>query len=184
MLTPHLRISSQSYATHDRLVPFLPHPGPCSVYASGVLILSVQRRYVDFCRQDEHLSPDGALLPADKQTFIHFATLLANSLNHLCWIGRPERGVLNQGMLLLGHSGSSSNLNHSSINVYLSAVQSLHIDRGLPDPLINCLQLQRLLRGIKRVQGSSSLTRLPITIDILHVIKRSLNLHSRDHVML
>lgn len=148
------------------------------------MYLSVQRRYVDFCRQDEHLSPDGALLPADKQSFIHFATLLANSLNHLCWIGRPERGVLNQGMLLLGHSGSSSNLNHSSINVYLSAVQSLHIDCGLPDPLINCLQLQRLLRGIKRVQGSSSLTRLPITIDILHVIKRSLNLHSRDHVML
>ena len=147
--------------------------------------MSVQRRYVDFCRQDEHLSLNGALLPADKQTLIHFATLLADNLNHLCWIRRPGRGVLNRGMLLLGHSGSSSSsFNHSSINVYLSAVQSLHINNGLPDPLINCLQLQRLLWGVKRVQGSSSLNRLPISIDILHVVKRALNLYSRDHVML
>ena len=113
------------------------------------------------------------------------ATLLADSLNHLCWIRRPGRGVLNRGMLLLGHSGSSSSsFNHSSINVYISAVQSLHINNGLPDLLINCLQLQRLLRGVKRVQGSSSLNRLPISIDILHVVKRALNLYSRDHVML
>ena len=26
----------------------------------------------------------------------------------VCWIGRPGRGVLNQGVLLLGHSSSSS----------------------------------------------------------------------------
>ena len=68
--------------------------------------------------------------------------------------------------------------------VYLSAVRSLHIDNGLPDPLINCLQLQRLLRGIKRVQGSSTTKRLPITIDLLKVIQRSLDLNSWDHVML
>ena len=136
MLTPASppppRISSQPYLPHDRLVPFLPHPGPCSVYASGVL------RYVDFCRQDDRLySLNGALLPAHKKTLIHFATLLPDSLNHLCWIGRPGRGVLNGGMFLLGHSSSS--FNHSSINVYLSAVQSLHINNGLPDPLTNIL---------------------------------------------
>ena len=95
--------------------------------------LSAQRRYVDFCRQDGHLSPDGALLPADEQSLMRFASFLADSLHH------------------------------SSIKVYLSAVRSLHIDNGLPDPLINCLQLQRLLRGIKRVQGSSTSKRLPIT---------------------
>lgn len=55
---------------------------------------------------------------------------------------------------------------------------------GLPDPFINCLQLLRLLRGVKRVQGSSSLKRLSITIDILQVIKCSLTLYSRDHAML
>ena len=78
---------------------------------------------------------------------------------------------------------ANDSLHHSSIKVYLSAVRSLHIDNGLPDPLVNCLQLQRLLRGIKRVQDSSPSKRLPITIDLLKVIQRSLDLNSRDHVM-
>ena len=78
----------------------------------------------------------------------------------------------------------ADSLHHSSIKVYLSAVRSLHIDNGLPDPLINCLQLQRLLRGIKRVQGSSTSKRLPITVDLLKAIQRSLDLNSWDHVML
>ena len=116
--------------------------------------LSAQRRYVTFCQQDGRLSPDGALLPADEQSLMRFATLLAND-----------------------------SLHHSSIKVYLSAVRSLHIDNGLPDPLVNCLQLQRLLRGIKCVQGSSPSKRLPITIDLLKVIQHSLDFNSRDHIM-
>ena len=68
--------------------------------------------------------------------------------------------------------------------MYPSAVQSLHIDNGLADPLLNCLQLQQLLRGIKRVQGSPTPKRLPITIDVLQVIKHSLDLSSQDHIML
>ena len=43
----------------------------------------------------------------------------------------------------------ADNLTHTSIKVYLSAVHSLHIDHGLSDPFVNCLRLQRLLRGIK-----------------------------------
>ena len=98
---------------------------------------SVQPRNVDFCRLDGHLSPGGALLPADKQTLMGFAMLFADSLYH------------------------------SSIKVYLSAAQSVHNENGLADPLINCLQLQGLLRGIKHVQGSSTSKRLPITVDVL-----------------
>ena len=80
-------------------------------------------------------------------------------------------------------TSSSDSLCHSSIKVYLSAVRCLHIDQGLLDPLVNFLQLQRLLQGIKRVQGSSPSKRLPITIDILRVIQGSLDLNLRDHVM-
>ena len=78
----------------------------------------------------------------------------------------------------------ADSLTHSSIKVYLSAVRSLHIDNGLPDPLVNCLQLQRLLRGVKRVQGPASRSRLPITIDLLKVIQQSLDMRDSDHVML
>jgi len=78
----------------------------------------------------------------------------------------------------------ADNLNHSSSKVYLSAVRSLYIDQGFPDPLLRCLRLQRLLRGIKRVQGPVSPRRLPITVDHLRVIQCSLDLSIADHVML
>ena len=84
---------------------------------------SAQQRFIDFCRQDGRVNQDGSIPPATEETLMRFASLLAD------------------------------NLNHSSIKVYLSAVRSLHIDHGLPDPLVNCLRLQHLLRGIKRVQG-------------------------------
>ena len=93
-------------------------------------------------------------MPADEQSLMRFASLLAD------------------------------NRHHSSIKVYLSAVRSLHIDNGLPDPLVNSLQLQRLLRGIKRLQGSFPPSRLPITVDLLQIIQRSLDLTVYDHVML
>ena len=78
----------------------------------------------------------------------------------------------------------ADNLNHSSIKVYLSAVRSLHIDHGLPHPLVNCLPLQRLLRGIKWVHGPASPRCLPITVDHLKVIQHTLDLSTRCHVML
>ena len=78
----------------------------------------------------------------------------------------------------------TDNLNHSSIKVYLSAVCSLHIDHGLPDPLVNCCRLQRLLKGIKQVQGPASPRHLPITVGLLQAIQRCLDLSTSDHLML
>jgi len=49
---------------------------------------------------------------------------------------------------------------------------------------VNCLCLQHLLRGIKWAQGPALPRRLPITVDHLMVIQRSLDLSTRDHVML
>ena len=81
-------------------------------------------------------------------------------------------------------------LHHSSIKVYLSAVRSLHIDYGFSDPLPNCLQLhnclqlQRLLCGIKRHQDSNLTQRQPVTADLMSVLHRSLDLANPDNVML
>ena len=75
-------------------------------------------------------------------------------------------------------------LHHTSIKVYLSAVRSLHIDYGFPDPLTNCLQLQRLLRGIKRHQGSNLPQRQPVTADLMSVLHQSLDFTNPDNVML
>ena len=60
----------------------------------------------------------------------------------------------------------------------------LHIDHGLSYPLVTCFHLQRLLRGIKQFQGPASPRHLPRTLDHLKVIQYSLDLSTRDHVML
>ena len=75
-------------------------------------------------------------------------------------------------------------LHHTSIKVYLSAVHSLHIDYGFPDPLINCLQLQHLLRRIKRYHGSNLPQHQPVTVDPMSVLHQSLDFNNPDNVML
>ena len=74
-------------------------------------------------------------------------------------------------------------MQYSTIKVYLSAVRSLHVDQGFSDPLVNCLRLQRVLRGIKRTQGDSSSQRLPITDEIMAVIFKALDVTMADHCM-
>lgn len=112
-----------------------------------------QKKFINFCTQLGKLHSSGSPCPVDEWTLCLFATFLAGSLRH------------------------------SSIKVYLSAVRSLHIDEGFPDPLLNCLRLQRVVRGIKRAQGSSSYSRLPITDGLMMVIFKSLDLSVPDHCM-
>ena len=115
---------------------------------------SAQRQFLNFCSQDIPSDLGHPLLPASEQTLMRFCAHLADRLHH------------------------------SSIKVYLSAVRSLHIDYGYPDPLSNCLQLQRLLRGIKRHQGSNLPQRQPVTADLMGVLHQSLDLSNPDNVML
>ena len=75
-------------------------------------------------------------------------------------------------------------LHHSSIKAYLSAIRSLHIEEGLPSPLVGCLRLQRVLLGIKRHEGSNRRQHQPITIELMHIIFQSLNFSDYNHTML
>ena len=74
-------------------------------------------------------------------------------------------------------------LQPSSIKVYLSGIRALHIEQGFPDPLVDCLRLQRVVHGIKRCQGTLSATRLPTTDDLMLVIWLSLDSGLPDHMM-
>ena len=68
--------------------------------------------------------------------------------------------------------------------MYLSEVRSLHVDQRFPDPLENCLRLQRVVRGIKCSQGSLPANpRLPISSSILRIIHSALDLNSFDDHM-
>ena len=75
-------------------------------------------------------------------------------------------------------------MRHSSIKVYLSAIRSLHIEQGCADPLLNCLMLQRVVKGIKRVQGCpSTAPRLPVSPEILQIVQSALSFSSFDDCM-
>ena len=77
----------------------------------------------------------------------------------------------------------ADSIQHSSIKVYLSAVRSLHIEQGFPDPLLNCLRLRQVMRGIKHSQGSSEAHRLPVTDSIMLIIWHSLDVSLHDDCM-
>jgi hypothetical protein len=72
----------------------------------------------------------------------------------------------------------------SNLKVYLSGIRSLHIKNGFTNPLTNCLRLEQVLRGIKRVQGLEQRLCCPITVTILRRIHTLINCHSYHDSML
>ena len=70
---------------------------------------SGQRKFSEFCSQLGKLHQSGSPCPADEWTLCLFATFLASSVQH------------------------------STIEVYLSAVRAMHIEQGFSDPLVDCL---------------------------------------------
>ena len=87
------------------------------------------------------------LLPSTENILIYFAVFLAKTVN-------PE-----------------------TIKVYLAAVRHMHLVNGYDLPIAKFQRLHCILRGIKRIKGASTRTRLPITLDHLKLFHRIL--HSR-----
>ena len=114
---------------------------------------SGQKRFIEFCTHLGKLGPDGSPCPAEEWTLCLFVTHLAQSVQH------------------------------STIKVYLSAVRALHIERGLPDPLVDCFRLQRVLRGVKRSRGDAKSVRHPVTDHTLLIIFKALDMNIPDHRM-
>ena len=87
------------------------------------------------------------LLPTTENTLIYFAVFLAKTVN-------PD-----------------------TIKVYLAAVCHMHLVNGYDLQITKFQRLHYILRGIKRVKGVPTRTRLPITLDHLKLFHRIL--HSR-----
>lgn len=115
--------------------------------------VSGQKKFYNFCLQLSKIHQSGSPCPTDEWTLCLFVTFLANTVQH------------------------------STIKVYLSAVRSLHVEQGFPDPLVDCLRLQRVLRGIVRIQSDASSLCLPVTDDIMVAIFCALDLSLPDHCM-
>ncbi len=110
--------------------------------------------FLYFTSHYQRLHPGCSPIPASEETLMLFATYL------------------------------TCRLKPASIKVYLYAVRNFHVENGLPNPLENCLQLQRLMRGIKRTYSSGPNHRLPITPTILRSFSCHLNFTYHDHLMI
>ena len=66
-------------------------------------------------------------------------------------------------------------LKYSSIPNYLNVIGLMHKEFGLPNPLLQNWHLSSLLTGIKRAKEHSPQQKLPISLDILRIIRRQLN---------
>ena len=68
-------------------------------------------------------------------------------------------------------------VSYKTIKVYLAGIRLEHLERGFADPTKDEL-LHLLCTGIKRSQGISTRTRLPITISVLQTLKSRLRIDS------
>ena len=71
----------------------------------------------------------------------------------------------------------ASHLCFSSVRQYLNAVRLLHLEAGLPNPLINNWYITSILKGLRRHKGDSTQQKLPITTEILFGILSVLDLN-------
>lgn len=88
--------------------------------------------------------------------------------------------VVTENLLLLfvAHCFSVLQLKCSTIKLYLSGVRFCYLQAGVENPLCkeeaNLARLHTILRAIKKIQGTSTLRRLPITFNILHLMCQTL----------
>ena len=73
-----------------------------------------------------------------------------------------------------------SRIQLQSIPVYLSAIRTLHIAHGYPNPLNDTLQLRQTVRGINRLHGITAKQKLAITVELLGDMKQFISLSSHD----
>ena len=64
----------------------------------------------------------------------------------------------------------SQSISYQTLKVYLAAIRLMHIEHGLPDPTMD-QTLLLVCRGIRRHQQITERKSLPITIDILKLLK-------------
>ena len=111
-----------------------------------------------------------------EKRFIDFCYKLHIDPNHIL--------PTNENMLVYFATYMARSVRADTIKVYLAAIRHMHIVNGHNLDLKSFLRLQYVLKGIKRSQGSSKFTRLPITLTHLKLFQLLLSNPSFDNIML
>ena len=72
----------------------------------------------------------------------------------------------------------ASKLKYNSIKCYMNAIRLLHLEFGIPNPLLSNFRYTQVMRGIRRALGDTPAQKAPMTIPLLKNIRSSLNLDS------
>ena len=96
-----------------------------------------------------------------------------------CTAGRRIPFPASENQLIDFAAFVAQSAGYGTIKVYLAGIRLEHIQRGLQNPFSSCPRLQLVLRGIRRKLARTPRPRLPITVDILRKVKRSLR-HASD----
>ena len=111
-----------------------------------------------------------------EKRFIDFCYKLHIDPNHIL--------PTNENMLVYFATYMARSVTADTVKVYLAAIRYMHILNGHNLDLKSFLRLQYVLKGIKRSQGSSKFTRLPITLTHLKLFQLLLSNPSFDNIML
>ena len=115
---------------------------------------SAQKRFIRFCEDHGFLRANGSPCPTSELTILRF----------------------------VGHL--SETCKASSIKVYLAAIRSLHIFHGFQDPLVGCLRIPLVIRGLRRMNPVHENRKMPITPSVLCSIKAELDFSKYDDILL
>ena len=115
---------------------------------------SAQKRFIRFCEDHGFLRANGSPCPASEVTILRF----------------------------VGHL--SDTCKASSVKVYLAAIRSLHIFNGFQDPLVGCLRIPLVVRGLRRKSPVQENRKMPITPSVLCAIKAELDFSKYEDILL
>ena len=136
------------------------------------------REHMKSLLQNSISTASRATYDSGTRAFLKFATLY----NRIHPDGSPIPA--SEEMLMLLAAYLTFNLKPQSIEVYLYGVRNRHLENGYANPLQDCLQLQRLLWGIKPTYTTKLNQQLPVTPSLLRSFYSLLNQHYHDHYML
>ena len=114
---------------------------------------SAQRQFLAFCERFQFRSTSGFYLPATELIILRFIAFIRKRLSA------------------------------STVKNYLSAIRSLHLLYGLPDPLENAVCIPLVVHGLKQAQGDRRKIKTSVTALVLLSIKLQLDFSNFDHIM-
>ena len=124
-----------------------------------------------------HRYIDNSIAPSTRQTYRVAQTRYVNFCHAHGLTALP---ITSNSAILFATDMEMNGLTYRTLKIYLAAITRLNIEAGYPNTVRHDPLLQCALQGIKRQHGETGNTRLPITIQVMRSLKKSIT-HSQGY---